>query len=195
MFIHSREATPGLGRGPLWAVAAALALVLLLLSVAWAGAASATLGGVLVEGDGSGVRIAVLLWGPFHYLVTARADRIVITLDGVRSDKMTYRLAVGPVTGVLIRPRRSRVPRVDVVVTTRTPLAVVGEFLDDHALILRLAPQHAVAHSPLTDPRASPRLGGRGPEAARRTRRERSRSLRRSSGRIQQADVVAPMRS
>lgn len=152
MCIHSREATPGLGRSPLWAVAAALALVLLLLSVAWAGAASATLGGVLAEGDGSGVRIAVLLWGPFHYLVTARADRIVITLDGVRSDKMTYRLAVGPVTGVLIRPRRSRVPRVDVVVTTRTPLAVVGEFLDDHALILRLAPQHAVAHSPSPTP-------------------------------------------
>ncbi len=195
MYIHPRAATPGLGRGPLWTVAAALALVLLLLSVAWAGAASATLGGVLAEGDGSGVRIEVLLSGPFHYLVTAHADRIVITLDGVLSEKMTYRLVVGPVTGVLIRPRRSRVPRVDVVVTTRTPLVVVGESLDDYALILRLAPRHSVAHSPLTGLRASLRLGGRGPEAARQTRLERSRSPRRSSGRIRQADIVAPKRS
>jgi hypothetical protein len=155
MYLHSHAAAPRLRRAPLWTAAAALTLVLLL-PVAWAGAAPATIGGVLAEGDGSGVRLELLVSGPFHYFITAHADSIVISLDGVLSEKLAYRFVVGPVTGVLIRPRRSRMPRVDVVVTTRTPLVVVGESVDDHALILRLAPHHAVAHLPPYRPASTP---------------------------------------
>ncbi len=145
-----------------WAVAAGpLAVLLTALVAPWALAAATTLGGVVAQPDGPGARIQVVLSGPFHYLVASHGNRIVITLDGVISEEATHHLAVGPVTGIFVRPNRpnhDHLPRVDVVVTTRVPLEVVGQALDNTTLVLRLAPREVIARSsqPASPPGPAP---------------------------------------
>lgn len=144
--------TRRISRFSLWVAAAGpLAVLLTALTAPWALAAATTLGGVVAQPDGPGARIQVALSGPFHYLVTSHSDRIVITLDGVASEEAAHHLAVGPVTGIFVRPNRlnhDRPPRVDVVVTTRVPLEVVGQALDGTTLVLRLAPREAAGPAP-----------------------------------------------
>ncbi len=111
-------------------------------------AAPATLDSIVVEPDGPGVRVQIALSGPFHYLVTPHEDRIVVALDGVAAGDAAHPLALGPVTGVAVRPARGHAPLADVVVTTRVPLALTDSFLADGALVIRLAPGDAAAPFP-----------------------------------------------
>jgi Flp pilus assembly secretin CpaC len=156
--------------------AALLTIVLFVLATPRAFAAPAVLGGVLAEPDGPGARIRVVISGPFHYSVIRRAHGVVISLDGVVAEEMTHRLVVGPITGVLIRPKqRHGLPGVDVVVTTRTPVDIVEALLADYVVALRLVPQRTVANpalsppparAPLTPPTAPPEHPTSPPTAA-----------------------------
>jgi len=113
---------------------------------ALAAAQAATLEGVVAEPEGSGARVQVFLSGTFHYMVTPHVDRIIVTLDEVAAERAaTYHISVGPVTGIALRPDDDHRSRVDVIITTRTPVDVVESFLDERGLVIRLGPPGAVA--------------------------------------------------
>jgi Flp pilus assembly secretin CpaC len=114
-------------------------------SAAWS---PATLGGVVVEPDDGGARVQIALSGSFHYRVTLHPDRIVIALDGVVASEVDQVLSAGPVTGVIVRPLRDRLPRADIVIKTRLPVEVTESWLDEGTLVLRLASRKAGAQRP-----------------------------------------------
>jgi Flp pilus assembly secretin CpaC len=116
--------------------------------VVCAASAPATLGGVVVEPDDGGARVQIALSGSFHYHVTPHPDRIVIALEGVVASEVDQVLSAGPVTGVIVRPLRDRLPRADIVIKTRVPVDVTASWLDEGTLVLRLGIRTAGAQRP-----------------------------------------------
>ena len=115
-------------------------------------ATAPALGGVVVEPDGQGARVHVVLPGPVRYATSASGNRIVITLDGVVATPASHRIDVGPVTGVGVRVLGGRVA---IEVTTKAAMSVTAASFDGPVLVVRLAPR-AAAHVPAPPVRVSP---------------------------------------
>jgi Flp pilus assembly secretin CpaC len=116
-------------------------------TTAHAGDAPARLGGVVVEPDGPGARVQILLSGSFRYALAQRGDHIVVLLRRVVAGSAVHPVARGPITRVTVDPVAGRASSTEVVITTRVPLEVVESFLEDGALVVRLAP-HGAAMPP-----------------------------------------------
>ncbi len=119
------------------------------------------LGGVIVEPDGDGIRVHVVLPAPVRYATSASGNRVVITLDGVAATPASHRINVGLVTGVGVRALGGHV-LIDV--TTRAAMTVTAASFDGPNLVVRLAPR-AAAHVPAPPVRVAPAASVPGPPA------------------------------
>jgi len=79
---------------------------------------------------------------PAHvrYTVVSEQHRVLIILDGIIAAAATYHLAVGPVTGIEIRPAGSPVKGTAVILTSRTALSILESFAMGETLVLRFTP-------------------------------------------------------
>lgn len=161
-------------------------------SAAAAAVAASTVKGIVVEPDGSGVRIAVALDGPFHYLIDRRNDRVVILLDPVSAAAADHTLAIGPVRSLRVRSLPGTPPRAEITVFTSAPVEAADSSLEGQTLAVRLTTGRAggAAVAPPARPvPAVPTLGVTQPERiAGRTVVTRVMTLDEGTGRLLDVD-------
>jgi Flp pilus assembly secretin CpaC len=100
----------------------------------------ATVESVLVQPDQDGVRVAIAVSGPFHYLLVRRTDRLEILLDPVSAAAANHTLAIGPVRSLRVRSIAGAPPRAEITVFTKEPVEAADSFLDGRTLAVRLVP-------------------------------------------------------
>ena len=102
-------------------------------------AAPATaLGGVVVEPDGDGARMNVVLSSSVGCATSASGNQVVIALRGVAAVPASHRMDIGPVTGVTVRTLGDHIA---IGVATRVPMEVAASFFEGTVLVVRLTPR------------------------------------------------------
>src|SRR5579871_4199200 len=140
-------------RGRHRSVAAALVTAALWIAPGQAGGAGvvapATLGGLIIEHDGNGARVRIGITRPTRYRISAARDRVVVALDAVAASPASYRLAVGPVLGILVAPVPGSGGRVQVAIVTRAPMSARAT-REDSAIVVTLTPRSAATQGETT---------------------------------------------
>jgi Flp pilus assembly secretin CpaC len=153
--IQAHPAPRGCGRlrGKQRLVAAALVTAALWVAPRQAGGAGvvapATLGGIIVEPDGNGARVRIAISRPGRYALSAARDRVVVVLDAVAASAASYRLAVGPVLGILVAPVPGSGARAQIAIVTRAPMSPRAT-REDTAIVVTLTPRSAAPHGDAT---------------------------------------------
>ncbi|GEM_PF-87503 len=171
--IQAHPTPPGRGRlrDKQRLVAAALVTAALWVAPRQAGgagvAAPATLGGIIIEPDGNGARVRIAISRPGRYALSAARDRVVVALDAVAASAASYRLAVGPVLGIVVAPVPGSGARAQIVIVTRAPMSPRAT-REQAAIVVTLtprsaAPQGQAAHAPARPAGAASSAAAPGP--------------------------------
>ncbi|HLJ61573.1 MAG TPA: pilus assembly protein N-terminal domain-containing protein [bacterium] len=103
-------------------------------------AAGPALGGVVIEPDGEGARIRIAVGAPVRYAVSTSPGRVLIALEGVAVEPASYRLAVGPVVGIFVRPIGGAGSRSEIEIATRIAMHATARLVDGRVLVVVVAP-------------------------------------------------------
>jgi Flp pilus assembly secretin CpaC len=103
----------------------------------------AMLAGIVAVPDSSGIRIEIAFSGVFRYSLAARAAQVRIRIEGAAGHRGDYRIAMGPVSHVVVEPLHGSLPSIDITIATRRPVFVGRVSVRKYALNVHLVERGA----------------------------------------------------